>query len=527
MTGDGDGGGAGGADKRPNEQLGSWFVRSGWSKGELARQVNRRARQIGAHHVSTDTSRVRRWLDGEQPREPIPRIMSELFSERFGCVVGVEELGLRSARQAPTASGIDLPWAAPQTVAMINEFSRSDLMLGRRGFLGPSLAMAAGPALVEPMQRWLVPAPGGPGGPGAGNTHPLPVPAQTRGGQTRGGQSGGAQGGAGERRGKLSGPELELLEQTTVMFRRWDAQCGGGLRRKAVVGQLHEVTDLLQEQQARRDPDVTGRLFRVTAELAELAGWMTYDIGMQPTAQKYFVLALHAAKEAGDRPLGSYILSNMGRQMIHLGRPDDALELIHLAQYGSRDGATARTQAMLHAMEARAYANMGQPGKCRRAVRVAEETFEDRDDGGSDPDWIRFFSEAELQAEIAHSYRDLAYSSGRSPTYASLAEPAMQRAVELFGEEVGQDGGGHQRSYALNLIGLASVHLLQREPERCASRATEAMTVAHRVRSERVNNRLRRTTATATREFGQVPEVVRLAERLASELPEGEAAAAC
>jgi hypothetical protein len=517
----GDGGGDKSAHKRPNELLGSWFVRSGWSKGELARQVNRRARQIGAHHISTDTSRVRRWLDGEQPREPIPRILSELFSERFGCVVGVEELGLRTSRQTPTASGIDLPWAGPQTVALINEFSRSDLMLGRRGFLGPSLAMAAGPALVEPMQRWLVPHHGGPAGPAesGGQVRPLTVPAQSRG-------AGEGGGGPGERRTRLSGPELELLEQTTVMFRRWDAQCGGGLRRKAVVGQLHEVTDLLHDHQSRRDRDLTARLFRVTAELAELAGWMTYDIGMQPTAQKYFVLGLHAAKEAGDRPLGSYILSNMGRQMIHLGRPDDALELIHLAQYGSRDGATARTQAMLHAMEARAYANMGQPGKCRRAVRMAEETFEDRDDGSADPDWIRFFCEGELQAEIAHSYRDLAYSAGRSPTYVSLAEPAMQRAVELFGREATEEGGGHQRSYALNLIGLASVHLLQREPERCASRADEAMTVARRIRSERVNNRLRKTSATASREFGQVPEVVRLAERLASELPEGATAAA-
>lgn len=508
--------GGGGAEKRPNERLGSWFVRSGWSKGEFARQVNRRARQIGAHHISTDTSRVRRWLDGEQPREPIPRIVSELFSERFGCVVAVEDLGLRPARQFPTASGIDLPWAGPQTVSMINEFSRSDLMLGRRGFLGPSLAMAAGPALVEPMQRWLVPAPGGPGS--AGNVRPLPVPAQSRGGRP-------GDGGAGQ--AGLSGPELELLEQTTVMFRRWDAQCGGGLRRKAVVGQLHEVTDLLQEQQARHDEEVTARLFRVTAELAELAGWMTHDIGMQPTAQKYFVLALHAAKEAGDRPLGSYILSNMARQMIHLGRAEDALELVHLAQYGSRDGATARTQAMLCAVEARAYANMGHPGKCRRAVRRAEETLEDAGDGGDDPDWIRFFSEGEMQAEIAHSYRDLAYSSGRSPTYVSLAEPAMQRAVEYFGQEAGPSGGGHQRSYALNLIGLAGVHLLQREPERCAFRAVEAIEVARRVRSERVNNRLRKTSATASREFGQVPEVVALAERLASELPEGETAAAC
>lgn len=527
MTGDGGGGSS--AQKRPNELLGSWFVRSGWSKGELARQVNRRARQIGAHHISTDTSRVRRWLDGEQPREPIPRLLSELFSERFGCVVAVEELGLRCARQAPTASGVDLPWAGPQTVSLINEFSRSDLMLGRRGFLGPSLAMAAGPALVEPMQRWLVSSPGGgPAGPGArgeAGVYPLPVPAQSRG--QAAGDAGREGGGPGERRSRLSGPELELLEQTTVMFRRWDAQCGGGLRRKAVVGQLHEVTDLLHEQLARRDPEITVRLFRVTAELAELAGWMTYDIGMQPTAQKYFVLALHAAKESGDRPLGSFILSSMARQMIHLGRADDALELVHLAQYGSRDGATARTQAMLHAMEARAYANMGQPGKCRRAVRMAEETFEDRGAPDGEPDWIRFFCEGELNAEVAHSYRDLAYSSGRSPAYASLAEPAMERAVELFGREAAQEGGGHQRSYALNLIGLASVHLLQREPERCATRATEAMTVARRIRSERVNNRLRKTTATATRDFGQVPEVVRLAERLADELPEGETAAAC
>ncbi|MFR9674574.1 hypothetical protein [Streptomyces sp. TR06-5] len=523
----GDGGGSGGAEKRPNEQLGSWFVRSGWSKGELARQVNRRARQIGAPHVSTDTSRVRRWLDGEQPREPIPRILSELFSERFGCAVPVEELGLRPARRTPTASGVDLPWAGPETIQLISEFSRSDLMLGRRGFLGPSLAMAAGPALVEPLQRWLVPAPGGPtpgppspsgagpsGGPAPGGSGAavLPVPAQTRG-----------PGSDGVRRPPLSEPELELLEQTTVMFRRWDAQCGGGLRRKAVVGQLHEVTELLQEQQ--HPARITARLFRVAAELAELAGWMTYDTGMQPTAQKYFVLALHAAKEAGDRPLGSYILSNMGRQMIHLGRPGDALELVHLAQYGSRDGATARTQAMLHAVEARAYANLGQPGKCRRAVRMAEETYEDRERSCAEPDWIRFFSEAELQAEIAHSYRDLAYSSDRSPTYVSLAEPAMQRAVELFGQETGQ-GGGHQRSYALNLIGLASVHLLQRDPERCASRAGEAVDVARRLRSERVNNRLRKTSATASREFGQVPEVARLAERLAGELPQGGAAAA-
>ncbi|GGT29678.1 transcriptional repressor NsdA [Streptomyces chromofuscus] len=485
-------GGSGGdgtnAEKRPNELLGSWFVRSGWSKGELARQVNRRARQLGANHISTDTSRVRRWLDGENPREPIPRILSELFSERFGCVVSIEDLGLRTARQAPSATGVDLPWTGPQAVALLGEFSRSDLMLARRGFLGTSLALSAGPALIEPMQRWLVPSPPGP------RPEPGSVPSSRA-------------------RGRLSKPELDLLESTTVMFRQWDAQCGGGLRRKAVVGQLHEVADLLQEPQPE---DTTRKLFKVAAELAELAGWMSYDVGLQPTAQKYFVLALHAAKEAGDRPLGSYVLSSMSRQMIHLGRPEDALELIHLAQYGSRDCASPRTQSMLYAMEARAYANMGQPGKCKRAVRMAEDTFGEADDWDEpDPDWIRFFSEAELYAENSHSFRDLAYVAGRSPTYASMAEPLMRRAVELFA-----DDSEHQRSYALNLIGMATVHLLQREPEQSAAFAERAMAVAKNVRSERVNTRIRKTVDTAARDFGDIAEVVDLTEKLAVELPE-------
>lgn len=492
MSGNGDGGAsAASPEKRPNELLSSWFVRSGWSKGELARQVNRRARQLGASHISTDTSRVRRWLDGENPREPIPRILSELFSERFGVVVSVEDLGLRATRPSPSAAGVDLPWTGPQTVALLSEFSRSDLMLARRGFLGSSLALSAGPSLIEPMQRWLVPTPAAP------QSRPEPESASS-----------------GRGRGRLSKPELDLLEATTVMFRQWDAQCGGGLRRKAVVGQLHEVTDLLQEPQPE---STTRRLFKVAAELAELAGWMSYDVGLQPTAQKYFVLALHAAKEAGDRPLGSYILSSMSRQMIHLGRPDDALELIHLAQYGSRDCAGPRTQSMLYAMEARAYANMGQPGRCKRAVRMAEDTFAEAAEWDEpDPGWISFFSEAELYGENSHSFRDLAYVAGRSPTYASLAEPLMERAVELFARESGE----HQRSYALNLIGMATVHLLQREPEQGAALATDAIRAAKKVRSERVNTRIRKTVDTAVRDFGDLAAVVDLTERLSVELPE-------
>jgi hypothetical protein len=478
------------AEKQPNEKLTSWFGRSGWSKGELARQVNRRARQIGAHHVSTDTSRVRRWLDGEQPREPIPKIMSQLFSERFGSVVSIEDLGLRTAIPVSTVeSGVDLPWSAPQTVQLISEYSRSDLMLNRRGFLGTSLALTAGAALIEPMQRWLTPNQGG---------VPTPILAAAGGGE--------------QFSGRLSEPELQLLEQTTVMFRQWDAQNGGGLRRKAVVGQLHEVTDLLQESYPEQ---TTKRLFRLTAELAHLAGWMSYDVGMHPSAQKYYVLALHAAKEAGDRPFGAQILTDMSRQMIHLNRGEDALELIHLAQYGSRDSASPRQQSLLFAMEARAYSTIGEVNRCARAARLAEDTFSDCGRGDNDPDWLKFFSLAELNAENAHSYRDLAYHTTRSPLYASMSAPVMERAVDLFREDP-----DHVRSYAFNLIGMSSVHLLQNEPEQAVVMAKQAVDIATRVRSERLNTRIRKTSAAATRNFKDVAEVGQLADLVVQDIPE-------
>jgi hypothetical protein len=167
-------------------------------------------------------------------------------------------------------------------------------------------------------------------------------------------------------------------------------------------------------------------------------------------------------------------------------------------------------------MEARAYASMGQPGKCKRAVRMAEDTFADAlDFDEPEPDWIRFFSEAELNGENAHSFRDLAYVAGRSPTYASLAEPVMERAVELFGKD-----SEHQRSYALNLIGMATVHLLQREPEQSTVFAHQALTIAKKVRSERVNTRLRKTVDTAVRDFGDLAEVVQLTDQLAVDMPE-------
>lgn len=91
----------------------------------------------------------------------------------------------------------------------------------------------------------------------------------------------------------------------------------------------------------------------------------------------------------------------------------------------------------------------------------------------------------------------------------------MEKAVALFEKDE-----EHQRSYALNLIGMATVHLLQREPEQATVLVGRALDVAGKVRSERVNTRLRKTVDTAAREYGDVSDVRRLTDVLVARLPE-------
>ena len=163
------------------------------------------------------------------------------------------------------------PGPGPRRSPLLSEFSRSDLMLARRGFLGTSLALSAGPL--------------------PDRAHAALAGARARGRARHRRRPAGA-------RPPLPAleAELELLESTTAMFRQWDAQCGGGLRRKAVVGQLHEVTDLLQEPQ----PAATAqRLFQVRRRTGR-AGRLD-ELRRRSPAHRPEVLRARPARRQGSR----------------------------------------------------------------------------------------------------------------------------------------------------------------------------------------------------------------------------------
>ena len=457
----------------PNIQFADLFALTGWSKGELARLVNRRGAAAGQQQLSTDTSRVRRWIDrGEIPRDPVPRVLAALFTEQLGRVVTTEDLGFQRHRQAGSALGrgggpaADAPPLDPQRAAEdLTEFTGMDLMLNRRGLIGASTALAAGSAIAGPLYDWMT------------------------GNEWR--HAGAADSAAQVRRpgaatlpaedfydaGPVGLEEVESLEASVDVFRAWDARRGGGLQRKAVIGQLNEVGGMLGY---RHPAPLARRLWGVAANLSVLAGWMSHDVGLEPTAQRYFVIAVNAARQAGDKPRASEALSRAARQMVHLGRPVDALDLLRVAVSGTGEAVLPRTGAMLCTVQAWAYASMGRCQATRRTLGEAEELFA-RDSGQPGPSWLQFFNQADLHGMQALSYRTLAEYD---PSAAPLAQRHAQLAIDLRGE-------GYDRSQLFDYLSMASACYLANQPEKADGFARTALGSTREMSSHRTWDRLR------------------------------------
>ncbi|MBW5485083.1 DNA-binding protein NsdB [Streptomyces bambusae] len=457
--------------KGPNTRLNDLFGLAGWSKGELARMVNRQAAAMGHHQLATDTSRVRRWIEvGETPREPVPTVLAALFTERLGRVVTIEDLGFvrqrRTSKRQPDGAKDNpdgLPWAPERTAAVLTEFTGMDLMLNRRGLMGAGAALTAGSALSSAMYDWIRtdPAPATRSAPRSGDAYQADPAGYDR-----------------YEAAPIGSQEIEALERSVEVFRAWDASRGGGLQRKAVVGQLNEVGGML----AYHHPDhLQRRLWGVAANLAVLAGWMSHDVGLEPTAQKYFVIAAHAAREGGDRPRAGEALSRAARQMVHLGKPNEALDLMKLAQAGSGEETLPRTRAMLRTIEAWAQAAMGKGQAMRRTLGEAEELFVSDKGDVPPPSWMQHFDAADLHGMQALAFRTLAE---HDPSAAPIAARHAKEALRLR-------SAGHQRSQIFDYISLASACFIADDPEQADRYARLALVSMNETSSHRTWDRLR------------------------------------
>ncbi len=402
---------------------------------------------------------------------PTPALIAEVFTRRLGRRLSAQDLGLDAC--APVYAGLEFAATPEEAVDIVSGLWRKDS--GSHAELRKIAFTPAG--LVVPSRDWLIgraddrvargePAPGPaarpPGALAGVPPHDPRVPPQGRFSVPR---QRGTDRGPGQR---VSSGDIAALRSVGELFRTLDHAYGGGHARQALVRYLeHEAEPMLRGTYG----ESTGRrLFAAAADLTRLAGWTSYDIAAHGLAQRYFVQALRLAQAAGDRAYGSYVLLTMSCQAVYLGHGREAVQLARVAQQGVGPAAPPVVQAMLHAVEARGHAVLGEARVCSASLVRAERALEAARPGDEVPYWARHFDEAQLADELGHCHRDL-------QQYRTAAQHA-ERALQLRAP-------GFARSRLFCRVVLATSRLALGELDQACALGAEAAQQASEMRSAR------------------------------------------
>ncbi|MFI5064688.1 MAG: helix-turn-helix transcriptional regulator [Streptosporangiales bacterium] len=174
-----------------------------------------------AGQLGCERTTVIRWERAETEPQPwlrpkltqVLRLTAEELSELLADVADVP--GQREGFTLVTSVPLDFSLSAAHTVRIMEGFSAHDIASRRKALAG--LAVITGAALLSPVRQWAA---------SLALLTGCPPDVGT--------------------------DEVTELEQAVTLFRRWDASGAGGLRRKAVAGQLNAVAESLGEHHPAR-----------------------------------------------------------------------------------------------------------------------------------------------------------------------------------------------------------------------------------------------------------------------------------
>lgn len=404
----------------------------GWSQAALHRQMSRAADRKGSGLPQWTSMRqlISRWEnDRAKPDGFYRALLCEIYrSDAAGLGLGDE----------PVDEGFALRFEESYTdvVDTLATLWRWDVE--RRQFLR-SAAFAAGGAAAVPVSTSSV----------------LPGPARVS-GTIRVGMA-----------------DVESLRDLTLAFRRADNRSGGGSVRDRLVRTLrHEVGPLLSK--GRYDADSGRALVVATAEMTQLAGWMSYDCGMHGLSQRYLTQALSLATAVEDHALSGEILAAMAHQASYVGQSAQAVNYAAAAARSGRKSGQRHLVAEAAVLEAQGHAGLEAGRATAEALSRAEQQL-DRADRESGPDYLAYLDEAYLSAKFGHVFRQL--GDGRKTVHFAERSLDMQP--------------GFERGRVFNLTLLAHGHAQIGAVDQSAEKAREALRLGSEIQSARTVGYLR------------------------------------
>jgi tetratricopeptide (TPR) repeat protein len=296
--------------------------------------------------------------------------------------------------------------------------------------------------------------------------------------------------------------DVHQVESITGVMRAMDYRYGGGACRDAVVAQIAWAQQLLGSRHAA---DVRERLHLALADLHNLAGWTSFDVGLYSPARRHFARALEQARAADDASLVANVLYRMGRLHLHRGLLKEALRFFQLGQIAAQDSGCELTVAVLCANEAWVYALLGDADQAFTSLGRARDEFT-RADRSTAPAWVRFFGIADHYASAG-----VVYASLPDATSAQL-----DQGVELLNQSLEQRGPDMARSRTFELTTLATAYLRTGDRDCGEQAGREAVELAGAVRSVRTLDRLEPLQLAASEHAAHDSDLRDLAERIAT-----------
>ncbi|GAA1378368.1 Tat pathway signal protein [Catellatospora chokoriensis] len=400
------------AGRTRNDKLVALIDASGWSYDACAAAIRAVATEVGENLASCNRSHIAKWIIGVQPSGRTPHIIAEAFSRRLGHIVSPPDLGFEVSHD--TIAQIHGPdWWRRDPITDLVTVGKADLE--RRDFAVTALYSLA--ALAVPLQAWQEIA--------------------ERGRRAR--REGGA----------IGEGELESVREMIGVLSRADERFGGGSGRSAAI--IYLTTDVAAYLRGSFTTDATrAQMFSAAAELAYLVGWKAFDAGEHGLAQTYYLRALRLANDAGDGPLGGFILRAMAHQAVDLGHGQASLQLAESSLEWSRVNGTPGATALFTVVKARGHAAQRQRRDAVTTMIEAERLLA-HVDWDNEPIWIHRlgFGEPSLANQTALSLRDLGDLNE--------AERQFRRSVAT------RNGGAHRRIHALTLANLADIEFTRGE----------------------------------------------------------------
>ncbi|MCX4591770.1 hypothetical protein OG585_16680 [Streptomyces sp. NBC_01340] len=426
----------------PRPNLAFRRLRGQRSPGEFAAAVRRAAREIG-ERVSCDARYIGRVEAGEIrcPNYAYERVFLHMFPGRtltdlgFSPRSSVRGRGARGTDEAPPPHTTSPTYATGETEETHETYDTQDPYdthenheesdVQRRAFMTGGTATVAAASL-------------GPFGVAFG------APAAA----------------AGRRGHRVGTSEAGALEEAVRRIRLLDDRHGAdGLYRRAAAP-LRTAYELLDAGTTRQT--TADRLYAGAGELAISVGWLAHDSGRFDDARSHYAEALATARMAGDPALEAHAFCNTAFLARDAGRPREAVRAAQAAQRAARPLGSPRLLSLLALREAGGWAGLADRPGCEQALVRAQTLFE-RGPSETDPEWMTFYGEAELEgleAQCWSTLGDWTRAARHARRAAHLQDPHFTRNIALYTAELADDLARGGRPDEAAVAGLRVLDLL-------------------------------------------------------------------